>query len=293
MPRTAFTQSDTRLATDPDYAVIWELLHSCQEAALSDIPERYREYLSIFDTEHGGLESEPVNIQVCVQNFIRKLCVYCYCRAARKKTRLMDFSRLQGPQKSGMSLPTLYINVLGQRNAVAQSSELWSLPAVTRHLSQEDALRSPNVRVLNVAHVIPTAAVFLRPNPALVATKNEFRPTSEAAASAPATEEFSKVLESSASPLVHATEPLFASAVFTSASQISHRREQPSFYALWRYNRLAATSLLRQAHSFHMDIPVFGVLLRGDLVAFHIDWYEEREGVVVSPLRLSSTESDQ
>src|SRR6266481_6309136 len=52
--------------------------------------------------------------------------------------------------------------------------------------------------------------------------------------------------------------------------QSSHHREHPSFT-----NQIAATSLLRQAHSFHIYIQVFSVLLQRDLALYMLDNQQE------------------
>lgn len=98
--------------------------------------------------------------------------------------------------------------------------------------------------------------------------------------------------DSNMSPLVHATVPCFASTVFAAASHIAPDINL-THNVLRGYNRLATTSLLRQAHALQIDTPVFGVLLMKDIVAIHIDWYEECDGGVVGHLHLPSTRTYQ
>ena len=158
-----------------------------------------------------------------------------------------------------------------------RSSLEWSLPNPVKHLSQEDALWEKNVRVLEVSQVHPTAAIYLSLDRAAGDDINCFNRTCDGGPPMITPGTFDK----SMSPLVHATAPRFASTVFVSASHIFPHSKNISFQSVRRYSRLATTSMLRQTHALHIDTPVFGILLRGNLVAIHIDWCKEKNGVVV------------
>lgn len=141
-------------------------------------------------------------------------------------------------------------------HAIRSEQQPWSLPAPLFRISAEDALLQRNVRVLQVSHMTPAAAVYFTPDPCA-----------------------SSCILDIASPLLLPTKLIFASAVCTSSSQFL--ASNPSFSILRRHNRLATTSALRQAHALRMDLPVIGILFRRREVAIHIDWYEDRDGQLV------------
>ncbi|KAF8500657.1 hypothetical protein BU17DRAFT_102422 [Hysterangium stoloniferum] len=146
-----------------------------------------------------------------------------------------------------------------------KTSDPWSLSAPIYDLSIEDAMSPLNMQVLAVSQVQPTAACFIP----LDKGHNQHKRVDSAGLPVD-----SNIYYENASPLVHPKRPAIASAVFLSADIIGH--DKPSFNIMWRYNRLATTSLMREACSLGIDVPILGILLRDNLVAIHIDWYEEK-----------------
>ncbi|KAF8578743.1 hypothetical protein K439DRAFT_1638584 [Ramaria rubella] len=224
--------SAIHLATSIDDFVIWEQLNGCQEAAFYDIPSRYCDYLTVFNTQDS--DSKPP------------------CTAYKRTAVTESYDAL--------------LQIAG----ATKTTQAWSLPAPIRVLSDEDALRSRNIRVLEVAEVNPTAAIY-------------FAPMSEShKGDGSLKEDHAETLQSSMSILAQGKQILFASTVFTSASHISPLNPNISFQTLRRYSRLATTALLRQAHSLQIDTPIFGILLRRNVVAIHVDWYEKHNDEVLS-----------
>jgi hypothetical protein len=136
------------------------------------------------------------------------------------------------------------------------------LPAPIHGLSQEDAMSTLNCQILGVSHVQPTAACFIPPengqhqhqtinSESISVNLNVFRKNAG---------------------LLDPNRPLMASAVFLSANIFGFHK--PPFEVMRRYNRLATTSLLREACSLQIDVPIVGILLRDNLAVVHIDWYE-------------------
>ena len=257
--------------------MIWEILNGCQEAAFADIPNKYRHYLSIFNIKDNCFEEIRSTQKVGRRDiFAVKDVTYTPFRKPLTMEDMRHSLRLQVRLRRGMipqSIPPHAILTSYMR----PSLEPWTLPNPVRPLSHEDALWRENVRVLEVSQVHPTAAIYLALDHVAMGDIN--CPEGTCNDEPPLITR--RTFEKSMSPLVHATAPRFASAVFISASHTFPHSKNISFQSIRRYSRLATTSLLRQTHALHIDAPVFGILLRGNLVAIHVDWYEENNGIVV------------
>ena len=85
------------LATDIDCAVIWEILNGCQEAAFDDIPSKYQDCLTIFNTKDSCFKGESLLQKVRRRNLLVANIAYILLRELLTTRDMMHSSKLQVP----------------------------------------------------------------------------------------------------------------------------------------------------------------------------------------------------